>query len=508
MSKGSLRPGKEEIKQLRKERKEAGNALRRKQKAEGLDNRVTSTLPNRKSRYQSVEEEEEARQTAVTEQMRIFRLQLPVVLNRLSKIKDPRNPKKTKHKLDALMIYGILMFVFQMSSRREANKEMTRPQFMESLQLFFPELEDMPHNDTLMRILSVIEVSEIERALMEAVHKLIKNKKLGRYLVAGRYTIAIDGTQKFKRDILWAEECSQREVKDGDDTRIQYHVNVLEANLVFPNGMSIPLMSEFSSYAHGDTETKKQDCEQKAFKRLAKRLKKAFPRLSIMVVLDGLYPNGPIMEVCRKNRWDFMIVLQDKSLPSVWEEYEGLKKLESNNRFSRIWGARRQQFEWVNDIEYDYGPNGRRKQIIHMVICKESWEEVAKDSAEIEAKESRHVWVSEKPFSKENVHERCNLCARHRWGIESGILIEKRHGYGYEHAFSYNWNAMKGYHYLLRLAHFINILAIYSECLIDLVREFGVRGFIRFVRETLVGRWLTPSWVQERLGANFQLRLI
>ena len=44
-------------------------------------------------------------------------------------------------------------------------------------------------------------------------------------------------------------------------------------------------------------------------------------------------PNGPIMEVCRKNRWDFMIVLQDKSLPSVWEEYEGLKKLETDNRF-------------------------------------------------------------------------------------------------------------------------------------------------------------------------------
>ena len=92
--------------------------------------------------------------------------------------------------------------------------------------------------------------------------------------------------------------------------------------------------------------------------------------------------------------------------------------------------------------------------------------------------------------------------------IESGILVEKRHGYCYEHAFSYNWSAMKGYHYLMRLGHFINVLAVYSECLIDIVREFGVRGFIRFVRETLVGPWLAPPQVQERLGANFQLRLI
>jgi len=508
MSKRSRRPGREEIRRLKREKKEAERALRAKQKAEGLRIPVTASIPNRKCGYKSVEEEQEARQVATTEQMRVFRSQLPMVLKRLSKIKDPRNPKKIRHKLSALMIYGILMFVFQMSSRREANREMTRPQFMESLKLLFPELEDIPHNDTLMRVLSVIEVGEIEGALISAIHKLIKNKKFARYLVDNRYAIAIDGTQKFKRDVLWAEECSEREVKDGDDTRVQYYVYVLEANLVFPNGMSIPLMSEFSNYAEGDTETKKQDCEQKAFKRLAKRLKEEFSRLTIMVLLDGLYPNGPIMEVCRKNRWDFMIVLQDKSLPSVWEEYEGLKKLETDNHFYRTWGNRHQHFEWVNNIEYYYGANGRKRQIIHMVICNETWEEVAKDSAEIVTKQSRHVWISHKPLSKENVHERCNLCARHRWGIESGILVEKRHGYSYEHSFSYNWNAMKGYHYLMRLGHLINILAIYSECLVKIVRELGVRGFIRFIRETLIGPWLTPPWVQERLAANFQLRLI
>jgi len=502
------RPGREEITRLRKEKKEAEKDLRAKQKAEGLRIPVTASIPNRKCGYKSVEEEQEARETAATEQMRVFRSQLPMVLKRLSKIEDPRNPKKIRHKLSALMIYGILMFVLQMSSRREANREMTRPQFMESLKLLFPELEDIPHNDTLMRVLSVIEVGEIEGALMAAVHKLIKNKKFARYLVHNRYAIAIDGTQKFKRDVLWAEECSEREVRDGDDTRTQYYVYVLEANLVFPNGMSIPLMSEFSNYAEGDTETKKQDCEQKAFKRLAKRLKGEFSRLSIMVLLDGLYPNGPIMEVCRKNRWDFMIVLQDKSLPSVWEEYEGLKKLETDNHYYRTWGDRLQHFEWVNNIEYYYGANGRKRQIIHMVICNETWEEVAKDSAEIVAKQSRHVWISHKPLCKENVHERCNLCARHRWGIESGILVEKRHGYSYEHSFSYNWNAMKGYHYLMRLGHFINILSIYSECLARIVGEFGVRAFIRFVRDTLIGPWLSPPWVQQRLGANFQLRLI
>jgi hypothetical protein len=112
------------------------------------------------------------------------------------------------------------------------------------------------------------------------------------------------------------------------------------------------------------------------------------------------------------------------------------------------------------------------------------------------------------PLCRQNLHERCNLSGRHRWDIESGILVEKRHGYQYEHIFSYDWNAMMGYHYLMRLGHLINILAIYSERLLKMVRELGVRGFIRFIRETISGPWLDPLLIQKRLAAPFQLRLV
>lgn len=508
MSKPSRRPNREEMKALKKERKAAQKTLRSKQEAEGMVIPLKPSSPNRKSQYNNVEEEEAVRQFAATEQARIFQSQLPGLLKTISKIKDLRNPKKIKYNLDLLIMYGILTFVYQMASRREANREITLPQFMESLNLLFPNLDSIPHNDTLKRVLSVIEVDLIEEALIEAIKRLIKKKKFARYLIHNAYPIGIDGSQKFCRDTLWSVECSEREVKDGEGTKMQYHVSVLEANLVFCNGMSIPLMSEFMDYEKGDTETAKQDCEQKAFKRLAEKLKKAFPRLAIILFLDGLYPNGPIVELCRKNHWDFMIVLQENSLPSMWEEFEGLRKIETNNFCHMTWGDRKQRFEWVNNIEYCYGPNGRKKQILHMVICYETWEEIAKDSTEVVIKKSRHVWISDKPLSKSNLHERCNLGARHRWGIESNFLVEKHHGYQYEHAFSYDWNAMRGYHYLMRLGHFLNILAVYSECLVKIVRGYGIRGFIKFVRSTLSGRWLDPLSTRQRLEANFQLRLI
>ena len=38
---------------------------------------------------------------------------------------------------------------------------------------------------------------------------------------------------------------------------------------------------------------------REARKKLAERLKQYFPRLPVMLLLDGLYPNGPLMEQCR-----------------------------------------------------------------------------------------------------------------------------------------------------------------------------------------------------------------
>ena len=262
--------------------------------------------------------------------------------------------------------------------------------------------------------------------------------------------------------------------------RKQYYVYVLEANLAFQNGMVIPLLSEILSYTEGDNKNDKQDCEQRAFKRLAERLKKSFPRLSIMVLLDGLYPNGPVMELCRKNNWDFMIVLQDDSLPLVWEEIEGSEKSAARESPPpEHGGIARQRFRWVNDIDYRYvcPITGKEKQqLVHAVICEESWEEIAPGSTDVVTKTSRHVWISAEPLHKRTVHERCNLGARHRWGIESGILVEKHQGYQYEHCFSYDWKVMCGYHYLMRLGHALNVLARHSYALAKYVRDLGVRG--------------------------------
>ena len=412
--------------------------------------------------WKTLEQEREARQTNSYEHLSVLRAQLPGILTALRKIPDPRNPKKIKHTLTVLMLYGLLMFVFQFASRRQVNREMSRPQFKENLMSFIPELESLPHADTLFRLLKGIDPNTLEKTHINVVNKLIRQKKFKQYLINNCYPVAIDGTQKLARNVLFSEQLLQRKITkkktdknevavdnsepDEDKDEYQYYVYVLEANLSFRNGLVIPLLSEFLEYQLGDQQRSKQDCELRAFYRLCNRLKQYFSHLPIMLLLDGLYANGPVMAYCEQKNWQFMIVLKEDSLTTVWQEFDALCKLQPENIMEQTWGRREQSFRWVDKIEYTFG-QGNESLWLHLVVCKERWLEV-NNQGEIQEKTSRHAWLSSRTLQVGNVHERCNLGARYRWGIEACILVEKHQGYSYEHCFTLNWAAMKSAHYL------------------------------------------------------------
>ena len=280
---------------------------------------------------------------------------------------------------------------------------------------------------------------------------------------------------------------------------------MLEASICLHNGMVIPLMSEFLDFRKGDSDQNKQDCETRAFHRMAERIKKAFPRLPILLLLDGLYAQGPVMERCLNYNWQFMIVHKDGCLPTMWDEYRGLLLFEKNNECRQRWGGRKQHFRWVNNIRYEYGDN--KHITLNMVVCHEEWLDADINAQEVTIK-SKHAWLSSHPLRCENVHTRCNLGARYRWGIEAGFLVEKHQGYHYEHSFAKDWNAMRGYHYLMRIGHLLNTLARFSTKLSKKFSEMGVRGFIKFIFITLSGPWLDLKIVRERIRLPFELCLI
>ena len=77
----------------------------------------------------------------------------------------------------------------------------------------------------------------------------------------------------------------------------------------------------------------------------------------------------------------------------------------------------------------------------------------------------------------------------------------------YEHVFSHNWQAMRGFHHLMRLAHLIHAITFATSRVAKLVRKMGLREFHTFIKETLTGPWLSKEWIAQLLTQPFQLRL-
>ncbi len=111
------------------------------------------------------------------------------------------------------------------------------------------------------------------------------------------------------------------------------------------------------------------------------------------------------------------------------------------------------------------------------------------------------------PITKSNVFDRCTKMGRARWRLENNIHVEKHQGYSYKHCFSYNWNAMKGYHYLMKIGHFINVLVVRSELLAKKVRALGIQPFIKELFNALKGAPLDKESLRNVGSVPYQLRL-
>jgi hypothetical protein len=144
---------------------------------------------------------------------------------------------------------------------------------------------------------------------------------------------------------------------------------------------------------------------------------------------------------------------------------------------------------------------------VHSVGCEETWPEVDPQSSQLIDKPTQHGWLSSQPLDSHNVHARCNLGARQRWGSETRMQVEKCPGYYYEHAFSYTGNARQGYHYLMRLAPLLNALALATKRVASQIRTPGVQACLRLVRERCAHRWLQREWIARFHAMSCQLRL-
>jgi hypothetical protein len=363
-----------------------------------------------------------------------------------SGVTDPRNPRQITYPLSCLTFSGILMFLFHLEARRQIGLLLRNGLSASKFHSIFA-VETFPHGDTLNDAFMNLDIQQMQNAVNGMPETLIRQKILYPYRLFDRYfVVAIDGTGVL---VYQERHCSYCLTKTHDGKTLYYH-NVLEAKLVTPNGFAFSLMTEFIENP-GEHPTK-QDCELKAFYRLATNLKARFPRLPIMLSMDGLFAGGPTFRLCQTYGWKFMIVLKDKQLPSVNSEFEALAKLQPENQLSWRTGKTleiRQQFRWVDDISYK--DSDAEEHLLSAIECYET-----KPGKHKTEETTKFKWVTNVKVTAGNVIALANAGGRIRWKVENeGFNVQKNGGYALEHAYTEDTNAAKVFYFLLQIAHML-----------------------------------------------------
>jgi hypothetical protein len=272
-------------------------------------------------------------------------------------------------------------------------------------------------------------------------------------------------TQLFSFNERHCEHCLTKTVNKGKpEEKTYYYHSVLEAKIVIGDDLVISIATDFIE--NKKKNPSKQDCELKAFKRLAESLKKMFPRLPICLLADSLYACESVFEICKKNKWEFLIRYKDGSIPSLAKDYNAILEMgegeETAVSVEQIYtrkpkAAEKHKMKWVNDLDH----NGYRVAVMELEIEKGNmkWKEFQ--------------WVSSQPIRPSKAKAFADT-GRKRWLIENeGFNIQKYHRYIITHANSLDYNAMKNHYLLTQLA---DVLLQLYEC--------GVRG-LKIIKRTL-----------------------
>lgn len=393
-----------------------------------------------------------------------------------------------------LLSEGLMLFLLKLGSRRQVRFELDSPEALENLnRLSGCHQETIAHGDTLDHFLGHVPPGALHTLRRNMVRRLIRMKALDHGRLFGHFLVVLDGTGQFYFRQRHCEHCLTKTV----DGKTQYYHHVLEAKLVTPDGLALSIGSEFIENA--DPDATKQDCELKAFARLAPRLKKDFPQLLLCLCLDGLYANGTALSICQKNRWKYFITFKEGSMPAVWKEYQTLLDLcpANRKRHTTEQGAA-QRFAWAEDLEYvdDQG----RRQRFNAFQCQEP-----------DGRETRcFAWLTNFTIRPENVEALGNRGGRCRWKIENeGFNIQKNGGFNLEHAYGTGARQIKNYYVLLQIAHMIlQLIECGSLLSADCKRLFGsLRNLARRLAESLRNRLIPPEATDPAAAGSIQIRL-
>ncbi|QAT38821.1 transposase [Clostridium sp. JN-9] len=369
----------------------------------------------------------------------------PELFQKFAGTLDPRHQSyidySNKVMLGTVYYKGIAGLVSMQSMTYEFNDD----KVVKNIMNFLGESDRsyLPHGVTVNEYLEKLATSQLQEIQQSMVYSLIRRKTFDDARYQKKWLLIVDGSQLYSGSRQINEQCLERHHNKGTvDEKVSYHSDVLEAKIVLGEKLIVSIASEFVENNGEDAlrqksmseEERKQDCETKAFQRLAAKLKKRFPRLPIILLADSLYASEKVMEICRKNHWDFIIRYKTGSIPSIAAEYEAIPEKGTSGHA-----------EYVNEIDYKEKPVNMLRYWEEKVIKgKNVWTEFQ--------------WLTSLRITDKNA-ENLAAAGRKRWKIENeGFNRQKNWQGNITHVCSWNVQAMKNHYLMLQISDTIKQL--------------------------------------------------
>ena len=364
----------------------------------------------------------------------ILKQYFPKLVDKFEKLTDTRHQSYIEYQMSVITITRLLGLLCGIKSMRNTTEKLNTEETIKNISnLLGIELEEIPHYDTINNVFENIEIKELRKIQKYMVITLIRSKMFDKYRYKGKYfQIVIDGTGIMSFKERHCKHCLKKTYNKGieEEKTIYYHY-VLEAKLVVGD-IVISLDSEFVENEKEDIE--KQDCEIRAFYRMAKRIKKEYPKLPIIISGDALYACEPVITTCKENKWEYILRLKEERLKLLGEEIKCLEKAE-----------KQEEIKYWNNLKYG---EVRTEKEANVIKYYEKKKEII----------TEFMWITSFKITEKNKKELVYY-GRQRWKIENeGFNMQKNGTFDIEHIYSMNYNAMKVHYFFIQFAHTIRQL--------------------------------------------------
>lgn len=380
-------------------------------------------------------------------------------------IPDRRNQELITYSKQSIMMSALVIFLFRMESGNkfdDKSHDEDEKYSKTNMAKFINAPEDrVPVIKTIEKFLMNLEENSVNELMIAFFKDLQQSKFFKQHpqiMPGDFFLLAADCVHTHTYDHIHhldtsgnndCDCCLKRVYNKGtENEKVRWQHNTLVFCFIFEGRLKIPIYrypihaKQVVNLESASDDAHKQECEVVALKAALPIIRQAFPKMKIVLLLDGLYANKPVIRLSEEHKCGYIIVRKEACLPLLAKECDENAK-HSNHKKNCVKRCRRihkdwtieQVCAWFNNM---YLGDDVSTNVLRFCERRTKNEEVQHYKCE---------WL----FSWRLSGKTCEAAvrqARSRWQIEDLFNSCKNRGYNLKHDYSrnprscFNWQGL------------------------------------------------------------------